>query len=138
MSLSLRCKTADREGEDRLKRRKKYDPERREHYIKARVNEEELREFQAQVEKLGITQSDYIRQAVMTAKVNVIVHPVYDSDALDKIAAEYSKIGNNINQIAKHLNEGNPMTARLQKTLNHCIADLSSLKAQIEKMAGDM
>lgn len=65
-------------------------------------------------------------------------YPVYDSEVLDQIAAELGKIGSNMNQIARHLNQGNPMTARLSKNLNHCFADLTMLKTKIEEMAGEM
>ncbi|MCD7736325.1 MAG: plasmid mobilization relaxosome protein MobC [Lachnospiraceae bacterium] len=121
-----------------MKRKKKYNPENRNHVITVRMNDEEWKSFQSKLEQTETSQSDFIRQAITTAKVHVVLRPVYDSDVLNQIAAEYGKIGSNINQIAKHLNKGNPMTASLQKSLNHCIADLNFLKAQIEKMAGEM
>ena len=86
---------------------------------------------------IGISQSEFIRQAVFTAKVNVTVQPVFQSDTLDEIAAQYGKIGSNLNQIAHYLNGGNPMQAHLLRDINHCLADLQSLKQQIEKLAGE-
>lgn len=84
-----------------------------------------------------ISQSEFIRQAIFTAKVNVTVQPVFQSDTLDEIAAQYGKIGSNLNQIAHYLNGGNPMQAHLLRDINHCLADLQSLKQQIEKLAGE-
>ena len=120
-----------------MKKKAAYRPELRTYVAHASMNEEEWRQFISQAEKLGLSQSEFIRQAVFTAKVEVTIRPVYDSRVLDQIASEYGKIGSNINQIARHLNEGNPFTAQIQKNLNHCMADLSQLKKKIEEMAGE-
>lgn len=121
-----------------MKKKASYRPELRTYVAHARMNEEEWKLFNSQAQKLGLSQSEFIRQAVFTAKVEVTIRPVYDSAVLDQIAAEYGKIGGNINQIARHLNEGNPFTPQLQKNLNHCLADLSQLKRKIEDMAGEL
>ena len=71
----------------------------------------------SQLQKLGVSQSDFIRQAITTAQCG--------------------KIGSNINQIAHWLNGGNPMEARLLKECRHGLADLSRIKQELEKLAGD-
>ncbi len=119
-----------------MKKKNTYDPERRTYFVHARMNEEEWQTFLAQVESLGITQSEFIRQAVTTAAVKVTVQPVYDSEVLDEIAAQCGKIGSNINQIARHLNENNPIEARLIKECRHGIAEISDIKKTLEKLDG--
>ena len=52
--------------------------------------------------------------------------------------AECGKIGSNINQIAKHLNIGNPMEARLMKNLNRSLANLDVIRTAAEKMVGGL
>ena len=121
-----------------MKKKAFFRHELRTYVAHARMNEEEWKLSTSQAQKLGLSQSEFIRQAVFTAKVEVTIRPVYDSAVLDQIAAEYGKIGSNINQIARHLNEGNPFTPQLQKNLNHCLADLSQLKRKIEEMAGEI
>ncbi|MDO5408954.1 MAG: plasmid mobilization relaxosome protein MobC [Lachnospiraceae bacterium] len=121
-----------------MKRKATYQPERRTHIAHARMNDAEWEQFLSQLEKLGVSQSDFIRQAILTAQVKVTVQPIYNSEVLDEIAAQYGKIGSNLNQIAHHLNAGNPLTARLMKDINHCLADLSGLKQKLENLAGDM
>ena len=120
-----------------MKKKPKYDPERRTHMVHALMNDDEWMQFMAQLDKLGISQSDFIRQAILSAQVNVTVQPVFNSDTLDEIAAQYGKIGSNLNQIAHYLNGGNPMQARQMREISHCIADLSMLKQKIEELAGD-
>lgn len=75
---------------------------------------------------------------IFTAKVNVMVQPVFNSEKLDEIAMQYGKIGSNLNQNAHHLNAGNPMQAKLIREINHCLADMQSLKQSVEELAGEM
>lgn len=120
-----------------MKRKATYQPEHRTHTVSFKMNEDEWQMFQSQLEKLELSQSDFIRQSIFSAQVKVTVHPVYDSEVLDEIAAQYGKIGSNINQIAHHLNADNPMTARMMKDLNHCLADMSDLKQKLYRLSGD-
>lgn len=122
-----------------MKKKATYDPEIRSHVITVRMNEEEWSAFQSQRKKLGeLSQSDFIRQAVTTAQIKVTVRLVFDSEKLDQMIAECGKIGSNINQIAKHLNIGNPMEARLMKNLNRSLANLDVIRTAAEKMAGGL
>lgn len=121
-----------------MKKQKKYNPENRTHNVHARLNDMEWVQFMEQLEKLELSQSDFIRQAIFTAKVNVTVQPVFNSDKLDEIAMQYGKIGSNLNQIAHHLNAGNPMQAKLIREINHCLSDMQSLKQRVEELAGEM
>lgn len=121
-----------------MKKQKKYNPENRTHNVHARLNDMEWVQFMEQLEKLGLSQSDFIRQAIFTAKVNVTVQPVFNSERLDEIAMQYGKIGSNLNQIAHHLNAGNPIQAKLIREINHCLSDMQSLKQRVEELAGEM
>lgn len=120
-----------------MKKKATYDPEIRSHVITVRMNEEEWSAFQSQCKKLGeMSQSDFIRQAVTTAQIKVTVMPVFDNEKPDQMIAERGKSRSNINQIAKHLNIGNPMEARLMKNLNRSLANLDVICTATEKMAG--
>lgn len=128
----------DRKEPFNMKKKIKYNPDNRNHMVHARLNDMEWVQFMSQLEKLGLSQSDFIRQAIFTAKVNVTVQPVFNSEKLDEIAMQYGKIGSNLNQIAHHLNAGNPMQARLMREINHCLADMQLLKQSVEELAGEM
>lgn len=121
-----------------MKKKVTHNPENRTHMVHARLNDMEWVQFMTQLEKLGLSQSEFIRQAIFTAKVNVTVQPVFSSDRLDEIAMQYGRIGSNLNQIAHHLNAGNPMQAKLMREVNHCLADMQSLKQKVEELAGEM
>ena len=88
---------------------KTYNTPKRTHLVKTRLDDAEYEEFLKRIELYGMNQSEFIRQSVSGATVKPIitVHPVNDEllSALGKLTAEYGRIGSNLNQIARHLNE---------------------------------
>ena len=88
--------------------RKKYDTPHRSRVVKTRMTEEEYADFAARLAPYGISQSEFIRRAIQGASIRpvVTVSPVNDEllAALGKLTAEYGRIGNNLNQIARRLN----------------------------------
>ena len=74
--------------------------------VLTRISEEEYEEWKRRSELLGITLSEYIRSAVRKSKTDIIIKKQIEIDPLIEIAAQYGKIGSNINQIAHYLNGG--------------------------------
>lgn len=63
----------------------------------------------------GISQSEFLRQAIRCTTICSVVHvPAVNEELLSAVGklAEYSKIGGNLNQIARYLNETNKFPAR--------------------------
>ena len=89
--------------------RKKYNTPHRSRVIKTRLTEEEYSEFSERVTLCQMSQSEYIRQALMKSRITpvIAVSPVNEEllSAIGKLTAEYGKIGSNLNQIARYLNE---------------------------------
>ena len=89
--------------------RKKYDTPHRSRVVKTRMTEEEYADFAARLAPYGISQSEFIRRAIQGASIRpvVTVSPVNDEllAALGKLTAEYGRIGNNLNQIARAIND---------------------------------
>ena len=85
--------------------------------------------------------ADAVRQAITGASVRPIitVHPVNDEllSALGKITAEYGKIGSNLNQIARSLNEYRTPYPQLAVELRNAATDLATLKFEILQKVGD-
>lgn len=88
---------------------KRYNTPHRTHIIKTRVTEEEHADFMERLTAYGMSQSEFIRQAITGATVKpiIIVSPVNDEllAAVGRLTGEYGKIGGNLNQIARALNE---------------------------------
>lgn len=67
--------------------------------IKFFLTEEELKKLNSKVEKSKLTKSDYLRKCSLEKDITVI-------EGLKELALEVSRIGTNINQIAKTIHTG--------------------------------
>ncbi len=90
--------------------RKSYNTPKRTHIVKTRLNDDEYDMFLKRMEGYGLNQSAFLRKAISGATIRpvIVVSLVNDEllAALGKLTAEYGRIGSNLNQIARHLNEG--------------------------------
>ena len=120
---------------------KKYSTPHRSRVVKTRMTEEEYADFAARLAPYGISQSEFIRRAIQGASIRLVVtvSPVNDEllAALGKLTAEYGRIGSNLNQIARALNEyGTPYNA-LSVEVRAAISDLAALKFEVLRKVGD-
>lgn len=72
---------------------------KRDKQIKFYVTEKEYEEIKKKVEKSKLKQRDYLIKSALNKKIIVV-------DGLKEILLELSREGNNLNQIAKKINEG--------------------------------
>ena len=115
--------------------RKKYNTPHRSRVVKTRLSEDEYADFTARLAPYGISLSEFLRQAIRRTTIRPVVHVSAVNDellsAVGKLAAEYGRIGGNLNQIARYLNEyGSPYNA-LSGEVRAAIADLAALKYEI-------
>ncbi|MBJ2153461.1 MULTISPECIES: plasmid mobilization relaxosome protein MobC [Paracoccaceae] len=74
--------------------------------LNLRVSEAELRAFDASLSRRGIThRTDALRRFVMAAD-DLLAPDEYMTEELRGLGAALNRVGNNINQIARRLNEG--------------------------------
>ena len=89
--------------------RKRYNTPHRSRVVKTRMTEEEYAEFVERLSACNMSQAEFIRQAIAGAAIRptITVSPVNDEllAAVGKLTAEYGRIGGNLNQIARTLNE---------------------------------
>ena len=89
--------------------KKKYNTPHRCHVVKTRMTEEEYADFTERLKHYDMSQAEFIQQAITRATIRpiVTVSPVNDEllSAAGRLTAEYGKIGGNLNQIARALNE---------------------------------
>ena len=93
---------------------------KREKQIKFYVNEKEYDQIKKKVEKSKLKQQEYLIKSALNKKIIVI-------DGLKEILLELSREGNNLNQIAKKINEGE------QKDIKEMKNKLNNLWDLIEK-----
>ena len=121
---------------------KKYNTPHRTFVVKTRLTEEEHSFFMERMKNYEMSQSEFIRQATRGAVVKPIirVNPVNDEvlTTLGKLVAEYSKIGSNINQIARTLNEWQHPYPQLADEITAAASDLAALKYEVLQKVGEL
>ena len=121
--------------------RRKYDTPHRSRVVKTRMTEEEYADFAARLAPYGISQSEFIRRAIQGASIRPVVpvSPVNDEllSAIGKLTAEYSRIGNNLNQIARTLNEWHNPYSQLAAEVRAAASDLAALKFEVLGKVGE-
>ena len=93
---------------------------KRDKQIKFYVNEKEYEQIKKNVEKSKLKQQEYLIKSALNKKIIVV-------DGLKEILLELSREGNNLNQIAKKINEGE------QKDIKEMKNKLNNLWDLIEK-----
>ena len=120
---------------------KRYNTPHRHRVIKTRLTEEEYAEFSERVTLCKMSQAEFIRQALIKSSISpvITVSPVNDEllSAIGKLIAEYGKIGGNLNQIARALNEYGTPYNTLSVEVRAAISDLAALKFEVLRKVGD-
>ena len=110
---------------------KRYNTPHRSRVIKTRLTEEEYAEFSKRVSLCKMSQSEYIRQALTKSRIRpvITVSPVNDEllSAVGRLTAEYGRIGGNLNQIARFLNEYGTPYNTLSVEVRAAISDLACI-----------
>ena len=90
---------------------------KRDKQIKFYVNEKEYEQIKKKVEKSKLKQQEYLIKSALNKKIIVI-------DGLKEILLELSREGNNLNQIAKKINEGEQRDIKEMKNKLNNLWDL--------------
>ncbi len=136
------CMTAPSGAERRRAPLKKtYNTPHRTRVVKTRMTEDEYADFSRQLSPYGISQAEFIRRAIRGLPIHPIikVSPVNDEllSSIGKLTAEYGKIGSNLNQIARSLNEYGAPYRELSTDVRAAIGELHDLKYELLRRVGD-
>ena len=120
---------------------KRYNTPHRSRVVKTRLSEEEYADFTARLAPYGISQSEFLRQAIRRATIRPVIHVSAVNDellaAVGKLTAEYGRIGGNLNQIARTLNEWHSPYPQLAGEVRAAVSDLAALKFEVLQKVGD-
>ena len=120
---------------------KTYNTPKRTHIVKTRLDDEEHAEFIRRLNIYGMSQAEFIREAISDATIHPVIVASNINDALleaiGKLTTEYGRVGNNLNQIARHLNEWRSPYPAMAKELQDAATDLATLKFEVMKKVGD-
>ena len=120
---------------------KRYNMPHRSRVVKTRLTDEEYADFTARLAPYGMSQSEFIRQAITRATIRpiVTVSPVNDEllAAVGKLTAEYGRIGGNLNQIARAINDWHNPYPQLAAEVRAAASDLAALKFEVLEKVGE-
>ncbi len=112
--------------------RKRYNTPHCSRIVKTRMTEEEYAELAERLSSYNMSQAEFIRQAITGAAIRPVIHVSAVNDellaAVGKLTAEYGKIGGNLNQIARTLNEWHSPYPQLAGEVRAAVSDLAALK----------
>jgi hypothetical protein len=85
----------------------------------------------------GLSLAEYTRQILSGYQPEVRYETIFDSRELLKKLGDLGHLGNNLNQIAKHLNQGTPLTNEICMEVKRCVSQLYDIRDDVHKMAGE-
>ena len=117
-------------------------PNNKTHIIKFRVTETEKMELQCTAKLLHLSLSTLIRRALHSAKIErTVVVAGGGEETLNVVStllAQCSRVGGNLNQLARHFNSGGADTEQIRAKLLDELADLTAFRLSAEKVLGEL
>ena len=117
-------------------------PNNKTHIIKFRVTEREKLEREQTAKLLHLSLSTLIRRALHSAKIERTVVVAGGGEetlnAVSTLLAQCSKVGGNLNQLARHFNSGGADTEQIRAKLLDELADLTAFRLHAEKVLGEL
>ena len=117
-------------------------PNNKTHVIKFRVTETEKLELEQTAKLLHLTLSTLISRALHNAKIERTVVVAGGGEetltAVSTLLAQCSKVGGNLNQLARHFNSGGADTEQIRAKILDELADLTAFRLHAEKVLGEL
>ena len=117
-------------------------PNNKTHVIKFRVTETEKMELQCTAKLLHLSLSTLIRRAIHNVKIekSVIVAGGGEETltVVSTLLAQCSRVGGNLNQLARHFNSGGADTGQIRAKILDELADLTAFRLHAEKVLGEL
>ena len=117
-------------------------PNNKTHVIKFRVTAEEKASLELTCKLLNLSMSTLIRRALHNAKIERTVVVAGGGKetltAVSTLLAQCSRVGGNLNQLARHFNSGGADTEQIRAKLLDELADLTVFRLHAEKVLGEL
>ena len=116
-------------------------PNNKTHIIKFRVTAEEKTSLELTCKLLNLSLSTFIRRSIHNVKIEKTVIVAGGEETLTAVStllAQCSKVGTNLNQLARHFNSGGADTEQIRAKLLDELADLTAFRLSAEKVLGEL
>ncbi len=106
------------------------------HHVNLRLTDVQYTAVSEAAKKAHLSLSEYIRTQLAKGKVITRYEITVDVPQLRKLTAEFGRIGSNLNQIARHFNQGGVHSQEMRAAISRCMAQVHEMKYEALKMAG--
>lgn len=120
-----------------MARPKKENPPSKDRFIHVRVTEELYEVISKEAAESHLSVSAYFRKLATEKRITLKKEIVFNDSELLTALSNLGKIGSNLNQIARHLNEGGSINSTLNHEIMQCITDLRYIREDVKEMAGE-
>lgn len=120
-----------------MTRPKKQLPPPKDHQLTIRFTEELFNVLTADAKAAGLPRTEYIRQLITDHKPVVKQEIVFTDPEILQIFRNLGHYEANLNQIARHLNQGGSMTNQMEKEIRECISEIYKIRDAVREMVGE-
>ena len=117
-------------------------PNNKTHVIKFRVTAEEKTSLELTCKLLNLSLSTFIRRAIHNVKIEKTVIVAGGGGetltAVSTLLAQCSKVGSNLNQLARHFNSGGKDTEQLRAQILEELSALTNFRLKAEETVGEL
>ena len=117
-------------------------PNNKTHVIKFRVTENEKLELECTAKLLNLSLSTFIRRAIHNVKIEKTIIVAGGGEetltAVSTLLAQCSKVGSNLNQLARHFNSGGKDTEQLRAQILEELSALTNFRLKAEETVGEL
>lgn len=117
-------------------RRKKCEQIKRTNNVMVRFTDAEYASISISAEQAGYPIAVYVRKSALDERIEVHYNITAELPELQKLIAEYSAIGNNLNQIAQYFHSGGFHSKSMQDEINRHLTALWQLRQEAIKLGG--
>ena len=110
--------------------------------LQFRVTAEEKASLELTCKLLNLSLSTFIRRAIHNVKIEQTIIVAGGGEetltAVSTLLAQCSRVGGNLNQLARHFNSGGADTEHLRAKILDELADLTAFRLNAEKVLGEL
>lgn len=123
-----------------MARPRKKLPPAKEHFIGFRLTDELYQVIAADAESTRLSVSEYCRQLATNRTIKYAPPIIHNDTAIVRELHSINKLGSNLNQIARYLNQGgnmtNPLAKEIRETLQVLNDSCNALNRRVEEEYG--
>ena len=120
-----------------MARPKKQIPPSKTKQLTLRLTEDLFELLTVNAQKAHLPRTEYIRSLILNHHPIIKYETVFDSTELLSVFSNLGKIGSNLNQITRHLNQGSAFDESMKNEIQICIAELYKMRDALREQVGE-